>query len=87
MLFGTMEAGRARMSRGKAMKQIELWRWRYFDQVRKRMVTTRCVLNEADARIEHPDAVKVEGAGGSRGPGEANDEAGYACEVPCADSR
>jgi len=45
------------------MKRIELWRWRYFDPVRKRHVTTRFVLSEADAAQQYPDgATKVEGS-------------------------
>jgi len=45
------------------MKRLELWRWRYFDPVRKRHVKTRFVLSEADAAVQYPDgATKVEGS-------------------------
>ena len=45
------------------MKRRELWRWRYFDPVRKRQVTTPFVLSEADAAARFPDgATKVEGS-------------------------
>ena len=37
------------------MKQIELWRFRYFDAVRKRYSTTSYLLTEQDARIQFPD--------------------------------
>ena len=37
------------------MKRLELWHWRYFDPVRKRKVTTRFVLGEADAALQYPD--------------------------------
>jgi hypothetical protein len=45
------------------LKRIELWRWRHFDPVRKRMVTTRFVLSEADAALQYPEgAEKVAGS-------------------------
>jgi len=45
------------------MKRLELWRWRYLDPVRKRIVTTRFVLSEADAAVQYPDgATKVDGS-------------------------
>ena len=43
------------------MKRLELWRWRYWDPVRKKQCTTRFVLSEADAAVQFPDgATKVE---------------------------
>ncbi len=43
------------------MKRLELWRWRYFDPVRKKHCTTRYVLSEADAPLHYPSgATKVE---------------------------
>jgi len=45
------------------MKQIELWRFRYFDTTRKRYSTTSYLLTEQDARIHFPDgAQKVPGS-------------------------
>jgi len=45
------------------MKQIELWRFRYFDTARKRYSTTSYLLTEEDARIQFPDgAEKVSGS-------------------------
>jgi len=45
------------------MKRLELWRWRYFDPVRKRHVTSRALLSDADAAVQYPDgATKVEGS-------------------------
>ena len=44
------------------MKQIELWRFRYFDTARKRYSTTSYLLTEEDAQIQFPDgAEKVPG--------------------------
>jgi len=37
------------------MKQIELWRFGYFDVARKRYSTTNYLLTEQDARIHFPD--------------------------------
>ena len=43
------------------MKRVELWRWRYYDPVRKRKIVTRFVLSEADAAVQYPQgAEKVE---------------------------
>ena len=45
------------------MKRLELWRWWHYDPVRKKQVTTRFVLSEADAAVQYPDgAEKVEGS-------------------------
>jgi hypothetical protein len=45
------------------MKKLELWRWRYFDPVRKKQCTTRHMLAEADAAAQFPDgATKVDGS-------------------------
>ena len=45
------------------MKRLELYRWRYFDPVRRKHITTRFVLSEADAAVQYPDgAEKVEGS-------------------------
>jgi len=53
------------------MKRLELWRWRYYDPIRKRKVTTRFVLSEADAAQQFPGATKVEGSPrGARGSGD-----------------
>ena len=41
------------------MKRLELWRWRYFDPVRKRHVTTGFVLSEADAALQYPEVRNV----------------------------
>jgi hypothetical protein len=56
------------------MRRLELWRWRYFDPVRKRNVTTRYVMSEADAKVEHADAVKVDGSLEVRQAPETDDE-------------
>ena len=41
--------------------EIELWRWEYYDDVRKRRFRTKHLLTEADARAQLPkDAVKLE---------------------------
>lgn len=43
------------------MKTIILWRWRYFDVVRRKFVTTRHHATEDDARRQlPPDAERVE---------------------------
>ena len=43
------------------MKRPELWR--YFNPVRRKHVTTRFVLSEADAAVQYPDgATKVKGS-------------------------
>ena len=57
------------------MKRLELWRWRYFDPVRKRHVTTRFVLSDADAAVQYPDgATKVEGSLEVRNVPETDEE-------------
>jgi len=43
-------------------ERLELWRWRYFDPVRKRNVATRFVLSEADAAQQFPGAMKADGS-------------------------
>lgn len=45
------------------MKQLEFWRFRYFDIARKRYSTTSYLLTEEDAQIQFPDgAEKVPGS-------------------------
>jgi hypothetical protein len=45
------------------MRRLELWRWRYYDPVRKKHCTTRYMLSEADAPLHYPDGCeKVEGS-------------------------
>jgi hypothetical protein len=44
------------------MPTLIRYRWRYFDEVRGRSFTTRYWCEEAQIRIEHPDAVQVEGS-------------------------
>jgi hypothetical protein len=57
------------------MKRRELWRWRYYDPVRKRHCTTRFVLSEADAAVQYPEGCeKVEGSLEVRMVPETDDE-------------
>lgn len=59
----------------KLSPMAELWRWWYFDPVRKKRLQTRYVLTEAEARERYGDGVeKVAGtreerAGGSNDVG------------------
>jgi hypothetical protein len=41
------------------MKTLELYRWRYYDPVRKKHCTTRYVCTEAEARERYGEAEKV----------------------------
>ena len=59
------------------MKRLELWKWRHFDPVRKRNITTRFVLSEADAAMQYRDgATEVDGSLEARGAGDR-------CRVRC----
>jgi hypothetical protein len=58
------------------MKVIVLWRWRYRDPVRKRIVTTQYLATEDDARAQlPPDAERVEWTREERRVPETQDEA------------
>lgn len=43
------------------MKTLLRYRWRYFDAIRRRNVTTSYHATEEEIRREHPDAQPVEG--------------------------
>ncbi len=38
------------------------YRWRYYDEARRKFFTTSYHCRESQIRIEHPDAVQVEGS-------------------------
>lgn len=37
------------------------YRWRYYCPIRRKMLTTKTALPESLVKIEHPDAVPIEG--------------------------
>jgi hypothetical protein len=54
------------------MKQITLYRWRTLWQ--GKWITTRYLATEADIRVAHPEAQRIEGTGEVRTVAETDNE-------------